>query len=249
MRVAGQLAVLFLFSAPAAATVTVPANPITFTLPVAGGPVQRFGIGLNGFVGGVAQPALGTDIFLTLNRVSDGFWDFTATINNVSNASMLTSARISAFGFSTARSPTNLAFAQLRQLTSGSSVFAVPVLTNAPGGLDIPELSPDPQICFKAGGAPNNCAVVGDGGVGMGRTHTMSFFVAFSSALTQLTLHNFVVRYHSVSGTGAGGAVFNDASGVGYAEVVPEPASWAMLIAGFGLVGAAMRRRARVAAA
>jgi hypothetical protein len=25
---------------------------------------------------------------------------------------------------------------------------------------------------------------------------------------------------------------------------VPEPASWAMLIAGFGLVGAAMRRRA-----
>ncbi len=29
---------------------------------------------------------------------------------------------------------------------------------------------------------------------------------------------------------------------------VPEPASWAMLIAGFGLTGAAMRRRARVAA-
>ena len=29
---------------------------------------------------------------------------------------------------------------------------------------------------------------------------------------------------------------------------VPEPASWAMLIAGFGLVGAAMRRRATVVA-
>jgi hypothetical protein len=29
---------------------------------------------------------------------------------------------------------------------------------------------------------------------------------------------------------------------------VPEPASWAMMIAGFGLVGAAMRRRAMVAA-
>jgi hypothetical protein len=30
---------------------------------------------------------------------------------------------------------------------------------------------------------------------------------------------------------------------------VPEPASWAMLIAGFGLVGAAQRRRKAVAAA
>jgi hypothetical protein len=30
---------------------------------------------------------------------------------------------------------------------------------------------------------------------------------------------------------------------------VPEPASWAMLIAGFGLTGAAMRRRSRTAAA
>jgi hypothetical protein len=30
---------------------------------------------------------------------------------------------------------------------------------------------------------------------------------------------------------------------------VPEPASWAMLIAGFGLVGAAARRRRTVVAA
>lgn len=30
--------------------------------------------------------------------------------------------------------------------------------------------------------------------------------------------------------------------------VVPEPESWALMIAGFGMVGAAMRRRARVAA-
>jgi PEP-CTERM motif len=34
----------------------------------------------------------------------------------------------------------------------------------------------------------------------------------------------------------------------GGGEVVPEPASWAMMIAGFGLVGAAMRRRALAAA-
>jgi fibro-slime domain-containing protein len=35
----------------------------------------------------------------------------------------------------------------------------------------------------------------------------------------------------------------------GVSEAVPEPTSWAMLIAGFGLVGAALRRRVRLAAA
>jgi fibro-slime domain-containing protein len=34
----------------------------------------------------------------------------------------------------------------------------------------------------------------------------------------------------------------------GLSEPIPEPASWAMLIAGFGLVGAALRRRAAAAA-
>ena len=36
--------------------------------------------------------------------------------------------------------------------------------------------------------------------------------------------------------------------GNGETPAVPEPASWAMLIAGFGLTGAMMRRRRAVAA-
>lgn len=36
---------------------------------------------------------------------------------------------------------------------------------------------------------------------------------------------------------------------VGNGGVIPEPATWAMLIAGFGLVGSALRRRREVAAA
>ena len=36
---------------------------------------------------------------------------------------------------------------------------------------------------------------------------------------------------------------------MGYDLGVPEPSSWAMLIAGFGLTGAAMRRRRRTVAA
>jgi hypothetical protein len=34
---------------------------------------------------------------------------------------------------------------------------------------------------------------------------------------------------------------------MGYDAAVPEPATWAMLIAGFGFVGAAARRRRNVA--
>jgi hypothetical protein len=53
----------------------------------------------------------------------------------------------------------------------------------------------------------------------------------------------------------SGGVQFRGDTGQGYllnnlsAAVVPEPASWAMLIAGFGFTGAAMRRRNRVALA
>ena len=36
---------------------------------------------------------------------------------------------------------------------------------------------------------------------------------------------------------------FDVAGGGGGGGAVPEPASWAMMIAGFGLIGAAMRRR------
>jgi hypothetical protein len=58
-----------------------------------------------------------------------------------------------------------------------------------------------------------------------------------------------------IGGFSSGGAVvdefltvehkINSAILVGNISVVPEPASWAMLIAGFGLVGATMRRRRR----
>ena len=51
-------------------------------------------------------------------------------------------------------------------------------------------------------------------------------------------------RLYSFAVTGADVALF-DASLLG----VPEPASWAMLIAGFGLTGAAMRRRRRATVA
>lgn len=59
------------------------------------------------------------------------------------------------------------------------------------------------------------------------------------------------INWHSPGGTNPAGDAFklrvNElklASGVGN---VPEPAAWAMMLAGFGLVGSAMRRREKVA--
>lgn len=44
--------------------------------------------------------------------------------------------------------------------------------------------------------------------------------------------------------TTAGGLSFNAASGVTFANgPVPEPAAWTLMVAGFGLIGASLRRR------
>ena len=62
----------------------------------------------------------------------------------------------------------------------------------------------------------------------------------------------------NVAGSGIKSLVISNGSGGGYNWVygvgelsynggVPEPAAWAMMLAGFGLVGSAMRRRSKVA--
>jgi hypothetical protein len=251
MRIAIHLIAAAVLANPAQAIILVPSRPVTFSAAAQGTPAALFGIGLNGFVDETREAALGADLFLQLDSVSPDRtrWNFTARIDNTSDTSLLSSARITAFGFSTAISARQLFFQQISSVNRSSDIFTVTAATNVSTGLAMPELSPRPQLCFKAGGATNNCAGGGGGGLGAGTpAHTMTFALNFTEALSALTLRNFVVRYQSISGTGAGGTVYNDASGVGYADVVPEPASWAMLIAGFGLVGAAMRRRVRVAA-
>jgi hypothetical protein len=96
---------------------------------------------------------------------------------------------------------------------------------------------------------------------------TVSFDLAAGSTFTLLSsLHDYdlyegkIDFFHTAKMTGAAvspGATLTSQSGAltqladgsyGYAAVlaaVPEPASWAMLIAGFGLVGCAMRNRRR----
>ncbi len=233
-------------TANAVATIPVPVRVISLTQAAQGTPAGLFGIGLNGFVDEVREPALGADLFLQLDSVvnSGRRWNFTARISNTSDTAVLSSARLSAFGFSTAQTPTSLFFQPLTSVNFSSSIFGVVAANNSAVGLPFPEFARGPQVCFKAGGASNNCAGAVGGGLAAGApTHTMTFALNFRDEVTSLNLFNFVARYQSISGTGANGAIYDDASGVGYADVVPEPASWAMLIAGFGLVGMAARRR------
>jgi hypothetical protein len=70
-----------------------------------------------------------------------------------------------------------------------------------------------------------------------------SGFVAGDNVLT-FTVNNL----GQTSGNPSGLRVEFLSSDVTATGTVPEPASWAMMIAGFGLVGAAMRRRARAVA-
>jgi hypothetical protein len=39
------------------------------------------------------------------------------------------------------------------------------------------------------------------------------------------------------------GAIWNDSTGLAVTVSVPEPASWALMIGGFGMAGAMLRRR------
>jgi hypothetical protein len=239
-------AAVTLAAVPALATIPVPVRVISFTPAAQGTPAGLFGIGLNGFVDETREPALGADLFVQLDSVANSGrqWNFTARISNTSDTGLLSSARLSAFGFSTAQTPTSLFFQPLSSVNFNSNIFGVAAATNAVVGLPFPEFARGPQLCFKAGGAINNCAGAGGGGLAAGApTHTITFALNFANEVTSLNLFNFVARYQSISGSGANGALYDGDSGVGYADVVPEPASWAMLIAGFGLVGAAMRRR------
>jgi len=80
--------------------------------------------------------------------------------------------------------------------------------------------------------APN---VGNTGFTGVGELHGV---IKFSGAVTSLTFTDTSENWHGFTiGIGQPGVA-----------VVPEPQSWAMLIAGFGLVGAAMRRRRTVVA-
>lgn len=95
-----------------------------------------------------------------------------------------------------------------------------------------------------------------DAGLAPGATLAASWsngspLAAYNAAHTvaAITLYPNVVTFHHAKGDYR--PLFANALALtaGSTGAVPEPASWAMMIGGFGLVGSALRRRAAVAAA
>ena len=92
-------------------------------------------------------------------------------------------------------------------------------------------------VCLQAGGA--SCQGGGNGGVDDGMSANGAFTLDFGSTTPgTLSLSNFHDRYQSLSvGTGSGTG--------GWVPGVPEPATWAMMLLGFGGIGFSMRRSRR----
>lgn len=64
-------------------------------------------------------------------------------------------------------------------------------------------------------------------------------FARFSQGFTIDTAGSYNLRFAQARGPGNEGNIIDNVS----LAAIPEPASWAMMIAGFGLVGGALRRR------
>jgi hypothetical protein len=101
------------------------------------------------------------------------------------------------------------------------------------------------DFCAMAGGPWGSCSSNTNAGVRLGEapgTGTLTLWLAAPSA--SLDLSNSFVRWSSVRSKPDDIAVSSGVSdGFVPFEPAPEPATWAMMIAGFGLVGAALRRR------
>jgi len=75
---------------------------------------------------------------------------------------------------------------------------------------------------------------------------TYYFTTSLTDSYKQLTLNYFDIDKITFKGIGVGNLVFDDMI-VNQAAVVPEPETYAMLLAGLGLVGFAARRKRQAA--
>jgi len=75
-------------------------------------------------------------------------------------------------------------------------------------------------------------------------------FVTYSAYFTPINAGSFTLAFGGIGGGDSRiGPILDDVLVTQTSGVIPEPATWAMLIAGFGLVGTAMRRRRTAVAA
>lgn len=234
-------------AAPAQATVTITPSPVAIGETQLGFSFTRRYFG---YINDVKQDGLQADVVFTLTSVSNlgRRWAFTAQITNNTSAAF-SSSLIGMFGFST---DNNVLPGTVLPISSVTTPFATAFgnrNVNNLTGFTVPDLSPNVQVCLKTGGTAGECDTMNTSGVAKGASLSQAFTLNFVAAPGMVTLQNFVLRFRDVTGNAVDSnngsfpvsGIYASAAG----EVVPEPSSWAMMIAGFGLVGALRRRQQR----
>ena len=166
---------------------------------------------------------------LTAINAATGTYTFSYNLLNNSNATTNAGSRVSSFGFDDdqASNPTG---------TINSGPFNV-VDTN---GANYPNTIGTINICLFQGGG--QCTGNGHGPT-PGNFVAGSFTLDYPGSVSSLTLDNFAVRYQNTGNNGG------SSTGLEIPPPpppsVPEPATWAMMLVGFGATGFAMRRTRR----
>jgi hypothetical protein len=164
---------------------------------------------------------LGSTYNATTNQT---VFQFTYQLTNTSSGDV-TASRISNFGFSSD---------PLMASASATGLFNNAVVSE---DMNIPVFDFSADACFNSNG-PENCSGGGGGGLTIGQSTSGSFNLAYVGNISSVSLNDFFVRFQSIEGTG----IAPDSSGVGIESAVPEPATWALMLIGFGAVGHSMRR-------
>ena len=206
------------FSAtPALAAITVSGTGSGTTATITNGTTvgDSFTINLDGEANGVVIPGLSSSVTLTYEGTSGNSYLFNYLVNNSSS----TASRVTVFGFDA--NP---------NITGATSTGVFPTVSS--GSMASFNL----EVCFDSGNTQNCNSSTGGAGVVNGTTGSGRLTLNFASPQNSIQLSNFLDRYQGV-GTSGISAEGHPVGGV------PEPATWAMMLLGFGGIGAAMRRR------
>lgn len=233
-RFALALAALGTFaSAPAYAGVNINAGAGGSASLSAG---QSFDINFNGFSGNVSSPSIipGLSALLKLTFVGQTTVSGNTVFNflyALTNTSTLKGTRISSFGFNV--DPDAIAAAVTGKYDT------VQFNANYPVGFGTVD------VCFfdTPAQASSQGATCTGNGTGVTRDGTVYGTIALTVAglVENLAITDLVDRYQAFDFNGTNSAI-------GVPGGVPEPATWAMMMLGIGLAGAAMRRRQKVSA-
>ena len=218
IRSAIAIASAFAFAAPAAATVTIDSGVGSPVTLTSGGAGTT--ISFNGVEDGTTYAGLSSALTLSLASQTASSYTFNYTMTNTSTSF----SRVVSFGFNANPDITP------------ANITATGVFSNARSG----SISNGYTVedCVTTG---NTCSGGGGGGVVPGTPGTGTFVLNFGAATPNVTLSAFIDRYQA-------SAVTPNGSGVGLPvrSPVPEPATWAMMLVGFGAVGVSLRRRKRM---